>query len=171
MFIFAVANVRFRKKPVRRAAAEDAKAVAEDPGKREDVVKNMIPPMIGSAAALSGVTFAAVGIIITFFVTSDVKLAGPKAIIVNVVLGLSAIAAVFWIFAIEQFSDMLAPSTSTERMMKIYSSTMNLWVAGMMLIVLALLLFLLIANVIAAVLAAMATTVVAISYWKMHNDW
>ena len=87
------------------------------------------------------------------------------------ILGLSSTAAICWLFSLDQLTMMRSRSITHYRMFAFYRSCMNLWIVGLVLLIISILLFLLLANPIVAAITGVVASLIAVRYWKVNNGW
>lgn len=170
--LYSIFNIRVLKKPIRRKAWQDEVLIRSGQVDYHKVGETMSARMIPANSGLVGITFAAI------FIVSALILAGrftyentTEEVLVYVVLGSAAIAAICWLFCIDLIIQMAAPSIEMDRMLKFYKYATDLWGIGIFLILIAVHLFLLVVNVYLGMVLALSASIITIPYWKINNDW
>ncbi len=160
---------------VRRVAKADAKVVEHGKIRLNELAQAVGPGLIGANAAFAGITLAALFIVTALIIFKIDRFSEIEQILIYVILGLLAVSTICWLFSLEQLTQMLAPSAAIDdggrRVVEFYSSSMDLWSVGGILVIIAILLFLLITNVYLAIGVAVITDIIIINYWKIHNGW
>lgn len=171
---YIVWNIWVRDGKVRRVADDDRALIENgEITEREwkEKIQSMIGYLINANATLAGITIAAVFITIALKIAGEIEIAGTRLVILYIVLGLASVSSICWLFAVEQLTQMGAPSVTRNRLLNFQSNTYNLWVIGMVLLLLAIYLFLLIMHPYVAMIAGFATFWIVIGYWNIHNEW
>ena len=172
-------NIRVRGLHMRRKAEQDERVIKKaDHDPEENSVDyrlvglDMSARMVPANSGLIGITIAAVFIVAALLVTQGDKVTDKwDRAVLYVVLGCAATAAICWLFSLDQIIQMASPSTGRDRMVRFYKYSQNLWLMGMVLIMIALLLFLLVVNVYLAIAVALLSGAIVLQYWKINNDW
>jgi len=180
MFIYIIWETRVYDGKIRRAAEEDNRLIKDGVKTEDEVVdeiKSIIGPLITAVSPLAGITIAALFIIIGLRISGYIEFMGndgtgmAKQWVLYSVLAIAGVASVCWLLIIEQLTQMKAPSINNERLFKFHKYNYDLWVIGMLLIILALYLFLMLANVYAAMVVGLAVAFTVGRYWRIHNEW
>ena len=175
--VYVAWNILVRKRPMRLAAEEDAKLLKLGlitKSESSKKIQSAVPSLITTSALLAGITIAAVFIVIAqvLFKQPDfLELEPMKQGILLAGLFLSAVAAICWLLNLEQFTQMLQPSITYDRLLKFEQYTYSLWRMGLTLTLIAIYLFLLLAHPYVAMPAGFATFWILIGYWKIHCGW
>lgn len=179
--IYVIWETHVRGGKIRRVADEDKKLIENGKMTEAEVVgeiKSLVGPGTSGISALAGITMAAVFIVIALSISGEIEFGGSdtrlilaKKWILYSVLALMGVAAILWLFILEQLSQMNAPSITNKRLLKFHRYNNNLWLCGMILVLLALYLFLMLAHVYVAMVAGFATACIVVGYWRIHNGW
>jgi len=163
-------NILIKKKRIKRMA-DIVEASKWDPEAMRAVSEQTIPAFITLNSSLAGLTFASLMIIIAFIILDRQVFSGQRDIILNVALGMSAIATVCYLFSLEQLTKILPPARDPDRLIRFYKYSISLWLLGMILIVATILLFLLLVNTYLMMGVGLFVLIVIIRYFKINNDW
>lgn len=174
--IYAFWNIVIKKGAVRRAAKEDLKLVESGEITEQELaerIKKMVPSLLTANAILAAIMIAAVFIVVSqvFFESNFELLKGLRGSILITALSIAAIAAVSWLFVIEQLTQIISPSARPKRIIKLHVYNYDLWFYSLFLIIIDIYLFLLLVNLIAAMVAGFVTFWIVLIYWKIHNEW
>lgn len=174
--IYVVWNTVIKKKPMRRAAQEDLKLVRS--GEMTEAalaqkIRGMVPALITANSVLAAIMIAAVFIIVSqvFFESNFELLKGLRGGILIATFSIAAIAAVSWLFVMEQLTQIISPSAKPKRIIKFHLYNYDLWFYALFLILIDIYLFLLLVNLVAAIVAGFVTFWIVLIYWKIHNEW
>lgn len=165
-----------RGKQVRRAAKEDLKLVESGEITEDQLaerIKDMVPALLTANSILAAIMIAAVFIIVSqvFFASNFELLKGLRGGIVVAALSIASIAAISWLFVIEQLTQIIAPSAKPRRIIKFHLYNYDLWFYSLFLILIDIYLFLLLVHLIAAIIAGLVSFWIVLIYWKIHNEW
>lgn len=167
---------KVRGKTIRRAAKEDLKLVESGQISMAELarkIQDMVPSLLTVNSVLAAIMIAAVFIIVSqvFFESNFEILKGLTGVILIVAFALAAIAAVMWLWVIEQLTQIIAPSAKPESIIKFHIHNYDLWFYSLFLILIDIYLFLLLVNLIAAILTGFVTCWVLLKYWKIQQEW
>ncbi len=180
LVMYVIWETCFRHNKIRRAADEDMELITSGEKTEDQVageVKSIVGLLMTAIAPLAGITVAAVFIVIGLSISGGIEFEGTDSLILAkewilyTILALTGVAAIFWLFVLEQLTQMKAPSITNERLFKFHRYNYNLWFFGMIFLLLALYLFLMLAHVYVAMVAGFATALVVVGYWRIHNEW
>jgi hypothetical protein len=159
-----------KKKGIKRMAKE-AEKVKSKPEEMERLSTITVPTLISHAATLAAMTFAALIIVVVLLLVEERNLEGLTCVVLYTVLGMMAISTVSYLFCLEQLTKILPPFRENERMIKLYKSSINLWLFAMILMVAAINLLMVLVNIYLVIAIGLVTAVVLIIYWKNVNEW
>lgn len=173
---YAAWNTLIKGKEIRRAAKEDLKLIRSHKLNQNELaekIKGMVPPLLTANSILAAIIIAAVFIVVSqvFFESNFDLLKGLRGGILIAAFTIAAIAAISWLFVIEQLTQIIAPSAKPKRIIKFHLYNYDLWFYSLFLILIDLYLFLLLVHLIAAMVAGFATFWIVLIYWKIHNEW
>lgn len=165
-----------RGKTIRRAAKEDLKLVRGRKMSMAELarkIQDMVPSLLTANSVLAAIMVAAVFIIVSqvFFKSDSEILEGLTGVILIVALALAAIAAVMWLWVIEQLTQIIAPSAKPKSIIRFHILNYDLWFYSLILILIDIYLFLLLVNLIAAIITGFVTCLVLLKYWKIQQEW
>ena len=174
--LYVAWNIKFRGKTIRRAAKEDLKLVKSRQITMTELVekiKDMVPSLLMANSVLAAIMIAAVFIVVSpvFFESNPELLKGLKGGILITAFTIAAIAAVSWLFVIEQLTQIIAPSATPKRIIKFHLYNYDLWFYSLILILVDIYLFLLLVHLIAAIVTGFVTFWIVLVYWKIHHEW
>ena len=167
-------NWKIKDRPLVLPVSQDREAFNVDKISSKSVRREVSSALLSVISSLTGLTFAGTFVVlalVVFDVDMVDALAAFKRVVLFIVLGLIAVAAICWLLALQALTTMARPSIEDERMFKLYVYVTILWLVGMLFIVDSLVLFLLIVNPILAMVAGVAALVVAVVYWNIAFDW
>ena len=138
-------------KPIRRTAKEDLNLVTSGKITKEQLaerIQKMVPPLITANSVLAAIMIAAVFIVVSqvFFASNYELLKGLRGGILIAAFSIASVAAVSWLFVIEQLSQIIAPSAKPSRIIKFHIYNYDLWFYSLFLIVIDIYLFLLLVH-------------------------
>jgi len=163
-------------KKIRRAAKEDLKLVRRNGitvDQLADRVRAMVPSLLTANSVLAAIMIAAVFIIVSqiVFESNYALLHGLKGAILIAAFTIAAIAALSWLFVIEQLTQIIAPSATTKKVIRFHIYNYDLWFYSLFLIVIDIYLFLLLVDLVAALVTGFVIFWIIRRYWKIHNEW
>lgn len=128
----------FRRTPIWRMAHEDTTLVEKRVVDGDRLRKDVFPALTSAVGSLAGIAAGILFVLVTIIVTSVQNLDTFTTALLLTVVGLLLLATVCWILALEQLSEMVTPSLNEHKMLGLYKQSMDLWVLGIVLIIMAL---------------------------------
>lgn len=154
-----------------RMATLAKESIGNDQEKAREFSRDVCPGLISASASAAGITIASLFIVIGIIVFRINEFITIKQLVMYVIFGLTAIASICWLFSVELLSQMLPGLVKPQKMLAFYSRSMDLWIIGLVLIVIAIILFLLLVHPILSMVTGFFASAIAVMYWKMNNDW
>ena len=160
-------------KTPRRMGHEDALRLAEKPTERDKLVTYVFPSLTQAVAGLAGIALAVLFVVGRVFLNPPGGKApeGQTAGLLMAVVALLAMAGVCWIIVLNQLADMLSPSIPTEALIGLYKQSMDLWVFGLILLILALHVAVVLVSGFLAMGIALFTGIVVVRYLHVLHRW
>jgi hypothetical protein len=174
--LFAFWNIVIKKRSIRRVAKEDLKLVDSGEITEDELaerIKSMVPALLTANSILAAIMIAAVFIVVSqvFFSSNFELLKGLRGGILIAAFSIASIAAISWLFVIEQLTQIIAPSAKPARIIKFHIYNYDLWFYSLFMILIDIYLFLLLVHLVAAIVAGIITFWIVLIYWRIHNEW